>query len=389
MDRRFRIAGSALLLALPACLLVSGCGSSIRFAADTVIDGRGNVVRATRLASSGGASFDDLGTQYDLLPDGEWSESVETRPSSTPNVEPYRVYNREYSLTRRYERGAAIPGDYRRRAYGSDQAAYNEIAVRTRRLWFVDVYEYEESFTDIPTIESMTRAVRGAYDDVIEILTQEIVALGATGLAPQEISDLLEVRFSPLLERLVTLLTEKCAAPSAPAIDDCLEELEQEPDIGLLTAVLENREVFLAELTELFPAPEGVSGQDWSLRLELEVFNDAGNRLADYPDEAWLESFGTDFFGAHNLTIFDSYPFEITLRMPGLIVSTNARERGAGLLTWSFDHEEFILNDLKLSARSRIVHRNRILAAAALIPLLPIVWLGFGASSRRSEERTE
>ena len=125
------------------------------------------------------------------------------------------------------------------------------------------------------------------------------------------------------------------------------------------------------------------------MRLELEGFRDARNRLSDHSEEVWLESFGTDFFGAHHLTIFESYPFEISLRMPGTIVSTNAHEQEAGVLTWSFDHEEFILNDLKLVARSRIVHRNRILGASALIPLLPIVWLGLGPSSRRRREQPE
>ena len=113
------------------------------------------------------------------------------------------------------------------------------------------------------------------------------------------------------------------------------------------------------------------------------MVNDAENRLGEYAEEVWLEAYGTNFFGAHGLTLFEDYPFEVTLRMPGHVVSTNAHTEEAGQLGWVFDHEDFVLNDLKLRANSRIVHRTRIVATAALIPLLPIAWLGFFMPRRR------
>lgn len=376
-------ATTALILVVPVVLAISGCGSSISFTAATVIDERGVVVRTTQLASSGSASFDDLKYRYDLLPGGEWSESEEMVSPALPNTRPRRVYNRDYTLARRLGRRDDIASDFRRRADGSDEAAYNRILIRTRRLWFVDLYDYEETFSDIPTIESMTAAARAGYDTLVDVVVEEIVALGIAGLDRNEVRERFDSRFAPTLEAFVVLLEERCAAPSAPAIDDCLEGMEQEPELQPLVTMLNDDEALLYELVDLFPAPENVTKQEWMISFELDVLNDAENRLADYAEEDWLESFGTAFFGAHGLALFDRYPFDVSLRMPGLVVSTNAHTREAGELRWAFDHEAFILNDLTLDASSRIVHRNRIVAAAALSPFLPIAWLGFARSHRR------
>ena len=128
----------------------------------------------------------------------------------------------------------------------------------------------------------------------------------------------------------------------------------------------------LGELGSIFPPPAAVDPDDWYDTLRLDVVDIPSER------EDLKELFGSleeDLLGVHGFVLFESYPFELSLSLPGIYVASNADVRGAGVLSWSFKSEDFWLHEHTLYARSRIVHWNRVLFALTLrVALFGIFW---------------
>lgn len=367
--------GRAGLLAAVSVLL-AGCASSIRFAADTVVDEQGNVVRTTRIASSGESAYDELMAHYDLPAGGVWSETNEEVPSSGPSDGPFgnqpsRVYEREYSVTREFARGETIPGDFRRVAAVSNRAAENAVLVRSRHYWFVDRYDYEERFRDIVSFEGFSMAVREGYGAAIEIMADEIADLDIDAVSLDVARERLRLRFDQDLESFFSFIESECVDRSI-ALDDCADDLQTLPELSATVAMLEDDQRFSAELAELFPAPPDRDAESWPDLLATEVIDDVERRFGDYADDVWFDEFEEELFGVHGFTLFQSFPFELSLSMPGAISSSNADSNEMGMLRWTFSNDDFLMTDRVLHASSRVVHRTRIVAAIAFTLVIAI-----------------
>lgn len=350
-------------------LSVCACSRSIRFAADTVIEEDGRVVRSTEIASSGSGAFEALATRYDLLPGGAWTESVEEQPPAGPGAEPRRVYDRRYRLTRQFTDGEAIAGDFSRRGVLMDAAATNAISVRTRKYWFVDIYDYQETFTDIATPESATAAMRRIYAITVDLLAEEMAALTGS-VSPEDARDRVSGRFDSVLEAILQYLETNCFDGSV-GIEDCVESMENDADLAVVVQMLDGGEAIATELAAIFPAPEGTSAADWLGLIRRQAMGNVDRRFQGLMEGGPGEALEDEIFGAHGFALFEIYPFVLSLKLPGEIVSTNATSRESGLLQWSFEHDAFWLRELTLRASSRVVHRDRIVIAAA--------WIFFGA----------
>jgi hypothetical protein len=379
MRRRITKCSEAAWIAV--FVLVAGCSNSIRFVADTLVDEGGNVVRRTEIASSGDASWDALSTRYDLPPGGSWTETVEEPAPAGPNETPQRVYDRRYMLTRRFGRGDAIAGDFRRLGRRPDRAATNAVNVRARRYWFVDTYEYEETFHDIATRESLKAALRGFYAEIVSRFADGISGLD-DDVSPQLARERLNERFDARVEALLSVFDSDCFTNSSKTGKECLEALAGNPAIDFFVE-LDDEDTLISEVAALFPAPGSISDDDWRSMLS-GVYDDVDERLDDFVDTEQGGAIEDDIFGAHGWALFESYPFELSVQLPGEIVATNADTQEAGTLRWEFAYDDFWLTDLVLRAESRIVHRDRIVIAAALALLGAIAGLLVVVTRRRS-----
>ena len=362
---------SKQLTGVAVALLTCGCSTSIRFAADTVVDEDGRVVRTTTMSSSGDSTNERLRARYDLVPGGVWTESVDEQPSIADNARPRRVYNHHYTLTRQFVRTDAIGSDFRRLGNRPDRVANNAIKVETRSYWFVDVYRYEETFRDISTPESISAALNRLFSRAIDIIAEEVADRSSGGLTLEEARERLAARFEPLLEDFLSFITEECIAEFLGG-DECFSQLEEDAELRRMVELLDDRNVLIAEIASVFPPPDGVAAGEWLEALDNEILGDVEDQLDDLFDTAWGEAIEDDLFGAHGFALFETYPFELSLTLPGVIVASNADTQASGRLSWAFDYDDFWLNARTLHASSRIVRLDRILFASFLAVLIAL-----------------
>ena len=362
---------SKQLTGLAVALLTCGCSTSIRFVADTVVDDDGRVVRTTTMSSSGDSAYDRLRTRYDLVPGGAWTESVDEQSPIADNAQPKRVYNHHYTLTRHFVRADPIGSDFMRLGNRPGRVASNAIKVETRPYWFVDVYRYEETFRDISTSESISAALRRVFSRTIEIIAEEVVDRRGSELTLDKARERLAARFEPLLEDFLSFITQVCIAEFLGE-DECFVRLEEDAELRLVVELFDDREVLITEIASIFPPPDGVAVEDWLEALDNEILGDVEDQLEDLFETAWGEAIEDDLFGAHGFALFETYPFELSLTLPGVIVASNADAQASGRLSWTFDYDDVWLNVRTLHASSRIVRLDRILFASFLAALIAL-----------------
>jgi hypothetical protein len=107
-----------------------------------------------------------------------------------------------------------------------------------------------------------------------------------------------------------------------------------------------------------------------------DTFHATGAILDQYlSQDAELQAYGQDIFGAHGFPIFQAYDFTVGVKMPGRVLHSNAVKKKDGMLIWQFTAENLTQT---LHARSRKIYPVRILTAglALLFLLLLLSRLG-------------
>ncbi len=371
--RRILATHTVVSIQMMICVLMAGCGGSVKFASDTIMDENGDVVRITRLSAPGDRAYEQLQSVYDLPSGGTWTE-IEKDPSATTeeSAAPKLFYNRIYEVTRRIAIGESIAPDFTRRGSSGTKAARNRITTRVRHYWFADTYQYEETFKDVVTEARFTAAVRQIYAVFTLALAEEVSRLPDADFTTQEAIDRLKARADPIVERFLNVFRAQCVDTTV-SMDACEEAIGQDAELSAYPEIFDDEDLLLDELVAIFPPPAAVDPDDWHDSLSLEL----PDRLGEREDLGELfDSLEEEIFGVHGLLIFDSYPFEISLSLPGDYVASNADVRESGVLKWAFDSENFWLHEHTLYARSRIVHWGRVLFALTLLAAFSgIFWI--------------
>lgn len=127
-----------------------------------------------------------------------------------------------------------------------------------------------------------------------------------------------------------------------------------------------------ARLVDQLPPAPGQDADSWR-KVIINAYETAMESSAKaYP------AFTDEVFGVHGFRLFrPEYGFKVILSLPGAIVESNATGRHEDRLAWAFKPEDFYFQDYVLRARSRIVHTERIAAAAAIFSVIvAILWSG-------------
>jgi hypothetical protein len=372
VSHRLNAVSRRLLAAAAVVSLASGCTLMVSFTAETTVDADGAVRRATRLAASRRGSQDELFERYELPPDGVWGERVVERPGFSPERDRVPVRLREVSFEREFGRGEPIPADYIQHAVAAGRSASNRITVRTRRLWLLDTYVYEERFRDIVTLDGLTSSVRELYGLLVDTMAEQVAAMEVNRVSAAVASARLRAHFDSRVAALLDLIETQCA-PGRLSLDACLGPEEDHPAVRDVVTLFEEDDVLVTELVTIFPAPAAIAADDWRDAIETGVLDVTENRLERQAGSERLTRLIENIFGVHGFALFESYPFELSLTLPGAIVSTNADSRDGGMLRWSFEGDDFVLGDRVLYAESRVVHAERVVYTAILAGLIVFV----------------
>ena len=355
-----------LALSLSACL---GSPDFIEFEADTIVFPDSAVTRKTRFIVGIDARIKrDVETRYDLPAEGKWETGKRTWPK--PGGGQYEGSTFTYETAKEYSPGTPMAPDYERKSMFSKQVSHNEPRLTVHNYIFVKTYDYEERFRDIVTPESIDKAMRKFYEDVVErgsgVLAQESKA----GLTAKQASMAIRAVFDPMLDEIVNTFKKILASKSAPpeSDKDLLDRLEPKRVAG--------------QLIEVLPPPTGWDIDAWRKAIAKAYENARETALKENP------SYDEEFFGNYGLNLFGpKYTFNLALSLPGALVETNASRQDGSRLTWEFKGHDFYLKDHVLRARSRLVFPERIAAAgAALVAIVTVIWFAW---RRRRQSRKD
>ena len=77
-----------------------------------------------------------------------------------------------------------------------------------------------------------------------------------------------------------------------------------------------------------------------------------------------------NFFGVYGLSLFDSYPFNLSLYLPGRLIRHNGELIEDGRLMWEFEQRDFIWKPYILWAQSLLLYPVRLFITGAVCLLI-------------------
>lgn len=358
MNPRTVVAASASpLLAVVVC----GCSAVTEFVGESVVAEDGSLTRHTRYIGCTTCQ-EGLTTNYELPAGGTWDTRSITTLTDDGSEDLREVI--VYEMSRDYGPGVAIPSDFGRRS-ASSRVARNSIAVARRHYFLLTTFRYDEEFRDVQSTDEFRQAVDRLYDawlsHAVDKLLESAAELADTAAVRHAIASVTERLYKPFLDRLIA---EGAAFMNSDEAEDWFD-----PDTF---------HVLLGTGLSAHGLSLGQDDEDWESRVNRILNFDVDDHFSE---EEWAE-IEESLFGAHGLALFSSYAFAISVRLPGTLYETNASERNAGLLRWSFNNEEFLLWPYTISARSYVVHPLRIGVVVVLI-----VFVAAGVTVLRSRRR--
>jgi len=380
-----RTAASALLYrilkGLACALAASGCGPAIMFAGSSSVSEDGSLVRTTEIRASSDHAYDEALAHYEFPDGGTWRVADEAGIGAPydESTRPAVRYKHIWSLTRSYEPGEMIGSDFVR--YGSDrsQAARNSLRVRARNFWLFDTYRYDESFKDIVTEDSFIDAVETLYRLSARAIARRIADRQEAAVSESEALERIDRYARPAIDEFESHARVRCFGPRS-STETCFEPAEWSPVLSELVETVDDEELMARKLAEIFPPRAQMSSDAWLEALRLDVI---GNATSEIENSEETRQILKGLLGVHGFILFESYPFEITLTLPGDYVDSNADARADGKLRWLFESEDFVLSNYALYAKSRVIHWNRLL----FILIVTIAGMAIITSSAEQRQR--
>ena len=347
--------------------VLSGCftNNSLEFRADTTVNLDGSVVRKISYSTDAvpveaDVHLEELRTRYQLPHGGTWTveQRFNTLPSGTVIS---RTVNR-YDFQVRFVRGETTPPDYVRYGISKDNVAQNSIELDTAHFGFLSVYSYRETFRDLVTKQGFQEAAQFLYNSILRDLGEYVAEMPGSdhSNAVQRLHTTYDSHFFELLD----VIASECFLVTVN-LTECEESVESHPQVARLMAAFDTDDSFVSEMISVFPAPKGVSDETWFERMDDWLLDFECKDCATQ-----IDSITDDLLGVHGFYLFEKYPFNVQLKIPGTLSSGNYHSRENGKLVWQFSQEDFQMHEYVLFAKSRVIYWNRILVSSIAL----LIW---------------
>ncbi len=340
-------------LLLPA-LLITSAGCNIALEAETVVTPDGSLTRTTRYIADEDSDKKELETQYALHSGGTW----EVRKATKHNLYTRKDYEGTisiYQVVKRYKSGEPISSDYVRSGKSPERVSRNDISLKVHNHIFAKTFDYEEQFRDVVTKESFEAAARKLYAASIEYFADQLARELEDGVTLGQAREALKKAFDPLLRQFMDGIRHDGRAFFESK--KFKEDLEPALEIDQL----------VARVIQVLPPPSPEQTNSWQ---------QAVHRACEKSGETSQSLEGTgleeELFGVYGFTLFQTYTFRETLSLPGKLLESNATKREGSVLSWEFSPSDFQWQDYVLRARSRIIHKGRIMFAGIAVLLLAV-----------------
>lgn len=329
-----------------AFLLVSGC--KIEFEAETAVRPDGSVTRATRYAADQEEDKKELESQYDLPSGGTWTEKA-------------GVAFAVYELKKRFAPGEPIPPDcVRRGKILKDIVSSNEIKLTAQNTRPYRIFYYEERFPALADKEALEPELRAFYESWLDEASNSVAEKLEGRVQAGRVKEALRQICDPPL----TVFIEMVKKGGIEFVDNDLYN-----DESLKALDPEKMPAYLAKALPP-PSPEEETSWTEAIKSAIEKANEAIGKRAE--DSGLLEK----LLGVYGFSLFQSYDFKISLKLPGKILDNNATRRDGNTLIWEFDSSDFQWEDYIIRARSKSYGASAAVLYAAILTAV-FALLGF------------
>lgn len=336
-------------------LSLSGC--EIKFTAFTKINPDGSGFRITTY-SADNTEKEELLTRY-ILPDGgNWkSEKYKTK-----NIyEPLEKYI--YEVKRAFKDLNKLAPDYIRKGIKPENTSSNRISLKINKGIVFTTYEYEEIFKDSANERQVREFGERYYNYVLNLASKNIVAALPKLVEENKIKEFLSKTYRPDFDYMLDVFLKGGYKIFLKEDNKELKEKGEEFNKKL------SEEGFVSIVADfIVNQNKNVNGEEVQNKLK-EVHKKIEEEWSSYFEELTKNNYD-DALGVYGWAILVSYPFNVSVIMPGRIISANTKDIKLNTAKWIFSREDFFLKEYKLEAKSRKLNYATIWILAGIVTIL-------------------
>lgn len=344
--RKFSISLFLIFLAL----VLSGC--VIKFTAMTKINPDGTGFRISTYSAEGETEKEELVTRYDLPGGGSWKSEMGSRQWGDSTY-PYERHI--YEVKRSFKDLNQLEPDYIRKGLKQGNVSNNSISLGIRRGILFTTYEYKETFRDSADERQVREFCEKQYNYILDIVSKELESALPKFVEKNKVRAFLDEKYHPYFDDFMTIFLR--TAYKGLSEGDNKEFEEKYEVLGEKC----NEENFSSYVADYIIAQNRDADRQTIAKKLKETYKKIEEELNPYWEKL-AESNYEDAFGVYGWPLFMSYPFEVSVIMPGKIVASNTKDIKKDVAKWTFSREDFFLKDYNLEAKSRRLNYVAIIA---------------------------
>jgi len=345
---------SLLFLSALAVLSLSGC--YINFTALTKINDDGSGFRITTYSADGASEKDELIKNYDLPAGGSWKLEKYVKDKSLEHT---------YEAKRPFKDLNKLAPDYIRKGMKPGHTSDNKFSLKVRRSILFTAYEYEETYKDSTDEGQLRKFCERWYGHNLEEAVKDLTDTFPRLLEKEKVKALLNERYRPYIDYLMAAFLKKGRIAGGEDNEEFqakMDEFERKY----------NKEDFLPFMADyVISQNKNVNRQEVLNKLK-EAYDKYEEKADAYSGHLQKDNYD-DAFGVYGIPIFMGYPFNVSVVMPGKIVSANTEEVKGNTAKWSFSADDFLFKEYTLRATSRKL--NYVAVAILAVALMTAVIL--------------
>lgn len=321
-------------------LVLSLGGCEIKFTALTKINPNGSGFRITTY-SADDAEKEELLTRY-ILPDGgNWkSEKYKTKNIFGP------LEKHIYEVKRDFKDLNKLAPDYIRKGIRPQNISSNRILLKINKGAVFTTYEYEEIFRDTANERQVREFGERYYNHVLNLASKNIVTALPKLVEENKIKEFLNKTYRPDFDYMLDVFSksgykiflEENNKELKEKGDEFSKKFSEEGFTSIVAGYIVNQN-------------KNVNSEEVQNKLK-EVHKKIEEEWASYFENLNKNNFD-DALGVYGWAILVSYPFNVSVIMPGRIISANTKDIKLNTAKWIFSPEDFFLKEYKLEAKSR------------------------------------
>ncbi len=341
------------------------CGCELRFTSFTKIKEDGSGFRITTYFTDGISEKEELATRYVLPEGGSWKSEQVKRGQ-------YDVTTDTYEVKRQFNDLNKLAPDYVRKGALPQNVSGNKFSLKIGKSLFFSTYEYEEAFKDCTDEKKIRNFWERQYEYTIGLVSKDIAAAFPKSVEKEKVVEALNKRYRSYFDYfLKEFLKNPVFFKDNAEYEEKNREFEK----------LNSEENFSSFIADLALSDNKKADRQAVVARAKEAYNKISEEIQLHT-EMLSEKNANDNLGVYGILVFTSYPFRISVSMPGKVISANTKDIKFNVASWSFSNTDFFLKEYKLKVKSRkLNYLNVGILVFAILALL--VGMSFKGHIRR------